>query len=108
MAIARKLTDTCTISNATYSDRGDRTKVLVASDVPCDFTQSSGRVEDPRGQWVSYNAYLHMKQTPAVNKGYIFTLDGVDYEAEFAVYIKDNNGNKFMQFVALNEVYAGT
>jgi hypothetical protein len=76
----------------------------MATDVPCHFTEASDKVINGQGEYIEYDSYLHMEETPLVNKGMYITLGGKSYKVMSATYTRDlKKGVVFMQYLELKE-----
>lgn len=101
-----RLNQTCTISSISINEYGDKTKATLSSGVKCRFFESSGKIKDPKGEYIQYDAYCHLPPDTIVQKGQLLTINSKDYQIEYAGHTRDLNGDVFFQFVTLNQVYA--
>ena len=101
-----RLNQLCDIYTMDENFRGDKTKVYVKEKVKCRFFEYSSDITNNEGEYISYDAYMHIGNDCTVEKNFYIDVCERTYMVNYAGHTRNLNGDVFMQFLGLVESYA--
>lgn len=100
-----KLRQRCTVAIASNDYRGVREYQPIWHDVPCRAGQRTQTNDTGEGELNEFLSYIHLPPDRVVNKGEYILLNSRTYMIEKATLTYGRNGEPFMQYCELTEVY---